>query len=179
MALFSIDIEKFYLAEYWTNRYIVNASDLATADTYGHQIVEFERAIHVAVVQFTKLRTADAIEGNDVYKITPLGLNGARSASGAPIPLFNVVRCDFSVATGRPSRKYLRLPLMVGEVSGNTIASGVIGLVNVDYVEPLVAAGFYVDVDGQPIIDGTTMLNVGMRQLRRGSKRKLTPVLPS
>lgn len=178
MPLFSIDIEKFYLAEYWTNRYIVNAENLAVADTYGAQIVEFERAVHVSVVQFTKYRTADTVEGNDVYKINPLGVNGLRSATGAPLPLFNVVRCDFGVASGRPSRKYLRLPLMAGEVSGNTLITGLVGLINVDYVESLVDAGFYVDVDGQPILNGNTMLNVGMRQLRRGSKRKAAPVLP-
>jgi hypothetical protein len=47
-----------------------------------------------------------------------------------------------------------------------------------NYGQPVAAVPEYVDVDGQPILTSSVFKSVGMRQLRRGTKRRLQPIIP-
>jgi hypothetical protein len=87
---------------------------------------------------------------------------------------------DMPAPTGRPSRKYWRLPLEEAAVLNGQVEPTFVtawqGHVN-DYFASPASAGV-IDVDGQLLVSGTIMAPVGMRQLRRGSRRRVTPVIP-
>jgi hypothetical protein len=179
MPLFQMDSQKVFQNEYWTNRYILNATDLATAVTAAAFIRAAEKAVHYDIVTLDKYRVSDMLPGTDVYQVISDNVAGSRSTGGGDyLPLFNVVRCDFNtVGGGRPSRKYLRIPLGEGEQTAGVLAPAVITFFMTNFVTPLVSLGNFVDVDGQAFTTGSVHRLVGMRQLRRGSKRKQQPII--
>ena len=177
MALWKVTIQKHWDIEYWTNSYTVEAATLDDAHDAGMAIALLEVGIHSDQVLFDKMTVGDNIPGTDVFRTTILSANGERAAVGALDPLFNVVRVDFSVGQGRPSRKYLRGILVENDAVGSNIASGLIDFINAEYVQPLIDLAAYVDVDGQAITSGSCYELVAMRQLRRGSKRRLAPII--
>lgn len=178
MPLWSLDIEKVF-GETWTNRYIVEADDLTSATALASVYLGAEGAVHSAMVTITRARVSSMVEGDDVYQIIQVNQQGLRAQNLEYLPLFNVVRVDFTaVGGGRPSRKYLRLPIYEPDTSGGSFVSTFQTLIETSYVAPLIAAGaMYRDVDGQSFSSGQIYPRVAMRQLRRGSRRKLTPVL--
>lgn len=177
--LLSLDIQKEYSGEFWTNRYILDVTSFAAAESPAEQIVAAERAIHLDVVNFVSYRVSDTIPGNDQYFVVPLTGGGARTTATQALPLFDVARVDFFVTLGRPSRKYLRGVLVEGDQEnfGQLLASTVL-FINENYTDPVAALVEYVDVDGQSISGGNCYPRVGMRQLRRGSRRRTEPVIP-
>lgn len=178
MPLWALDVEKSMGGEYWTNRYILETATLAEATAPAGQIVAAERAIHLDLVTFERYRISDQVPNTDNYVVVPLGSLGLVAAAGSEwLPLFNVVRVDFSPASGRPSRKYLRLPLTDGQVVNGKLTTTHRGIFQDNYAAVVLAVGAYVDVDGQDLVTAQVHPNVGMRQLRRGSKRN-QPVLP-
>lgn len=179
MPLFSLDIQKSLRGEFWTNRYILNADTLLAATPDAVLIVEAERAITIADVQFVSYRISDQIKGTDQYIVVPIGTFGLRVTSTQALPLFDVLRVDFGVGLGRPSRKYLRGVLSEQDQTnyGELDLAAVTYFTN-NYATPVKDVAGYVDVDGQDITSGRVYGQVGMRQLRRGSKRKEKPVIP-
>lgn len=177
VPLFSIDIEKSYVGEFWTNRYIVDTTDLDAAAANAGAFVGYERAIHSDAITFTRARVADRTQGTDIYRIITYNSPGLRVTEGPFIPLWNVALVDFHVDIGRPSRKYLRVGFTEADVVGSAIENSLLVLIGSQYISPLAAGSAFVDVDGQPITSGTARSTVMMRQLRRGSKRRTTPVL--
>jgi hypothetical protein len=177
MPLYAIDIEKRYEGEYWTNRYIALTPTIGAARADAQKFVTAERAIHNVAVLFTQVRTSDMDPMTDSYFSDPINLFGQAAPPSEALPLFNVVRVDFMVAEGgRPSRKYLRLPLTELEQQNGFLTANMLLFVRDSYVIPVLAIGTYADVDGSPISGGSVFPRVGMRQLRRARKRK-TPVL--
>jgi len=177
MPLFSLDIEKSLGNEFWTNRYILQLDDLTQAIFAGNTITGYELAIHTTLVNFTRYRVADLDPTTDLFVIVPIGQAGDRTPPGEYLPLFNVVRVDFPAGNGRPSRKYLRLPITEPEQVGGVLQTSLTSIILTEYAVPLGDFAQYVDVDGQGLGAGVVHPNVAMRQLRRGSKRKLTPPL--
>jgi hypothetical protein len=179
MPLFSLDIEKRLNGEYWTNRYILDRTDLGAATNSGGDILAAERTIHASFVEFTKFRVSDTVVNTDVYQVIQVNAFGQRTQSQEYLPLFNVVRVDFNVAGGgRPSRKYLRLPIDELEQSKGILEPTYVAYIQANYADVIAGYTSYVDVDGQVIDSGRVSVNVGMRQLRRGSKRRLLPIIP-
>ncbi len=173
-GLWVVDIEKMLQGEYWTNRYIVAAADLAAASVVGGTIMGLERGIHQPAVLFTRYRTSDGQPLTDVYQVSQVNSFGlAGETFTSLLPLFNVLRVDFTTAGGgRPSRKYLRGVLTEGDINFNAIAQNRIDFYAAEYVNPLAALNAFVDVDNQQINAGSVYPFVGMRQLRRASKSK-------
>jgi hypothetical protein len=173
-GLWVVDIEKMYLGEYWTNRYIVAASDLAGATTIGGTIMGLEKTVHQGAALFTRYRVSDGQPLTDVYQVVQVNAFGEKPGTNTSyLPLFNVIRCDFNTAGGgRPSRKYLRGILTEADVAFNNIEQACIDYLTTNYVNPLVGLAGFVDVDNQQITSGSVYPNVSMRQLRRASKRK-------
>lgn len=180
MPKWSVDIEKLLRGEYWTNRYWVKDDNMAQALISADMLYTSERAIHKNNVLFTKLRVSDGLPNTDVYQIVNLNTFGVQVPQGDELPLFCIVRVDFNTeGGGRPSRKYLRLPLNdVNMVAEGKLDTEFIGGIMEYYATPLVGFASYVDVDEQNIVSASVWPWVGMRQLRRGSKRKLEPILP-
>lgn len=179
MTLWKIDIEKVHLGEFWTNRYIVDANDLGAAHLIGGDIVEIEQTVHKSPVTFTKYRTSDMSVGTDIYTTTNINQPGLDANIVSYLPLFNVVRVDFStVGSGRPSRKYLRVLIDEANQNNGVLVNDFIAFMNTNYASLMQGLQGFVDVDGQAISNGSTYPLVAMRQLRRGSKRRVEPVLP-
>ena len=163
-----VDIQKRLGGEYWTNRYFLGVGSVGEAAGYVPDIVAFEKSIHSVQVLFDRARVSDGIPGTDTYVIVPLTGTGGVAVPEGPLPLFNVVRVDFGVGGGRPSRKYYRCGLGDNLTAGPNWQLELIGdyqaAVNTFVNGPVP----YCDVDGQIIISGTVFQSIAMRQLRRG-----------
>lgn len=180
MALYAMVSEKSHEGVYWTNRYIIEAATLADAVTTAGEIRTIEREVHYNVVNFTKYRVSDQVEGTDVYQIINDGVTGDLTIEGTPdwLPKFCRTRVDFNTdGGGRPSRKYLCPPMHEGIQQNADLTSSWRTFVQTNYVAPLVALTGFVDVDGQAFGSGSVSQPVGMHQLRRGSRRRATPVI--
>jgi len=176
-AMWSLDIEKQLGTETWTNRYILSNPSIESALLTAAAILPLEQAIHLDTVTFTRYRISDLDPSTDIFVIVPVGEPGDVTPGSDILPLFNVVRVDFPAGLGRPSRKYLRCPVQEEWQVDGFFTSTVVAFINSSYGTPLGDIDEYVDVDGEPLGTGICQAAVGMRQLRRGSKRRATPVL--
>jgi hypothetical protein len=182
MPLYQIDVEKSYGGEFWTNVYYVEAPDLGEANTLAGKIAGQEMNFHLEVISFTKARIRTVTQGDEIFVTRPIGMFGVRDLGpNFMLPLFNVVRADCAAASGRPSRKYYRGCLMNTDVTGDfnmlpILVTQYAGMMNEWFTNPLVQVPLR-DVDGEDLSEFTVFPKIGMRQLRRGSKRKLEPVL--
>lgn len=177
MAVWKIDIEKQLGTEFWTNVYHVEQSGQLAAASAGQLIANQEQNLHHPAVTVTRMRVSLAGEGNE-GTIYPLNLPGEGN-DGQYLPLFNVLRVDFGVASGRPSRKYYRLPVVETVVENGSFTTAYLSAIQV-YLDALLAPVNQInlcDVDGQVIVSAAPFRPVGMRQLRRGSRRRTQPVL--
>lgn len=178
MPVWQIDVEKRLATEFFTNVYHVDQASQADAIDAANLIVQQERLLHHVDIIVTKYRIATypgPSEGT-IYAVN-LPCSGA---SGAYLPLFNVLRVDFAVGVGRPSRKYYRIAIAeTSQENGEFTNAELTAYQGV--IDDLMAFGSsvgLVDVDSQPILSGNVFRQVGMRQLRRGSKRRLQPIIP-
>ena len=171
-------IEKYHAqtGEYWTNVYHILGSpdDLASGVNTAMLLVQAERAFHTTSVLFTKLRVDDGVPGTFIHTSMAVNQYGQRSVNGELMPLFVVLRVDLNAGSApRPARKYYRGVLTEDDVSGMRI-------VNVSLLTSVVTAldDVLVQYGLHPgdfeISSSNTSPTVGMRQLRRGSKKKNT-----
>lgn len=180
MALYAMDSEKLFQGEYWTNRYIITAASLDTAVAEASQIQAAERAVHSSLISFTKYRVSDRVAGTDVYQVIQTDVQGNRPAGTAEfLPMFVCVRCDFNtVGGGRPSRKYLHCMIFEEDNVNGFLTTARRDAVKAQYVDVLVGLAGYVDVDGQDFSGGSVALKLTQHQFRRGTKRRLQPIIP-
>lgn len=179
MAQWKVDIEKLFSGEYWTNVYYVEADTLALATAHAADIVDLEKATTYDVVTFTKALITPIPNPGNAFATLPINDTGDLVVGTSDLlPLFNVVRVDLIVGEGRPSRKYLRTPVAEDWTTAGSFTTAVLNDINTRYAAPLVALGFVTDESGNPIVGSSVYPKVAMRQLRRGSKRRTTPVLP-
>jgi len=170
-----ITIEKFNSTqgEYWVNVYWT-AGTIGDAGPVAAALIAAERALYYPSVTITKARIDDGVPNTDLFSTVVVNQAGTRGAAADPLPLFAVGRVDFTInGQGRPGRKYLRGFLQESDTSNFVLTAGAITALQT-YADAVVAAGV-TDADGQAIVDGSPMPAIGMRQLRRGSKKKATP----
>lgn len=164
---------------YWTNRYFTSDDWTAAGDTMD-ALVAAHRAILYDNNVITNIRVDDNVEETDNYDTVAVNLPGLRSGGGfALLPLFNVARVDFDVTGGgRPSRKYLRGCLAEGDASFTGLEAAMVTQLNT-FGDALIAIGTLVDPQGQAFLDAVPWPFVQMRQLKRGSKKKIIPSSPT
>lgn len=172
-ALTTVTIEKVYNGEYWVNVYYLSVA-IADASVPANAIVAAERAVTSNQVVFSKMSLRTTAVGDEVYATAPLNLNGL-APQAVNVPLFNVARIDFQAQVGRPSRKYLRCVFSTGHLSALNLSAERVGELNSLYAVPVAAITAYCDIDGDELIAGACSPIIGNRQLRRGSKKKVTP----
>lgn len=177
MPIFRAQIEKFhqYTSEYWVNRYFINAATIEDAAVSMNGIRDAERQLYTSFITVTKGHVDDMQPNTDVYLTPTWNMAGTRPApTGQMFPLFVVARVDLTVAGyGRPSRKYLRGVLWEGDADINLLEANMLTMLG-QYGTNIAAAGAC-DPQGQDIISGAGFPAPAMRQLRRGSKKKVTP----
>jgi hypothetical protein len=174
--MFKVDIQKRLSDEFWTNRYFIRRDTLSEAVTSANFIVEAERIFHATTVLFDRVRVSDMVPGTDEYVTSVLNSAGFQNDDGELLPLFNVLRMDLSATSGRPSRKYYRGVLRETHITFNDVSNGIRNTAE-DAIADLLAIPL-VDIDDQDLVGATSFSKVGMRQLRRGSKRRTTPIIP-
>lgn len=175
-----LTIEKLYKGEYWTNVYHLDgavADQTANADA----IVAAERAITHNAVLFTKMRLDDNVPNTDNYATRVInqfgGVEGAAEAT--LLSLFNVLRVDFTVTGGRPSRKYLRGVLREDMVEFDRIIPASVSFFQTNYANVVANVAAYQQADAQDVTGAVVHPFVAMRQVRRGSKKKSTQSSPT
>ena len=174
-----IDIQKVLGFETWTNRYLTDqavgsqpAEDLATT------IANAERGLYFSDIRINKIRIATLLENDDVFQVWDPNLAGNRTGTATDrLPLWNVVRIDFGAGLGRPSRKYLRGVLTEIDINGSSIASAIITGILTTYATAISNAAVIVDPQGSDLDGFSIPAAIAMRQMRRGSKRRSTPVI--
>jgi hypothetical protein len=130
----------------------------------------------MTIVSFTKIRIRPA---------GVVGVQGTTEASGVSgtletqvyLPLFNVMRVDLSPAMGRPSRKFYRIPVPESAQDNGQFVAGWTSGINGNFIPQLLAVNGLCDESGNDIVTIGMSPTVGMRQLRRGSRRRTQPVL--
>lgn len=188
MPIFQVDIEKRAVAgastgEYWTNRYLLQTTDLDAAADHANRIVNVELDIHTPAALLTKASVRDLDPATDLFRtitINSLGTYGT-SAPTDLLPAMLVVRVDFTVSSGRPSRKYYHLMLGDDNQAQGFWSAGVLADVQGN-MDSLIEMGEnrvpLCDPQSFAILSAAPMPIVTVHQFRRGSKRKLVPVLP-
>lgn len=179
MALWRLVSEKYFNGTYWSNTYVLQADNLADAVDAAQAVRNVEKTAHFNTVAFTKYRVSDVLVDTDVYQVITENDTGDLIAGGQELlPLFNRIRVDFNtVGGGRPSRKYLCPPVAESFQASGVLVPASLGFMP-GYIAGMLAIPEFVDVDGQAFSGGSYTLVVGMRQLRRGSKRKVLPIIP-
>jgi len=177
MTVYRITVEKFMAAvqEYWTNVYHVNAQGGADTVPITNAIVAAERKVLSTAAIVTKANiTLPGAGSGSVLGANIYNQAGQIAWGGEGMPLFVTARVDFTVAGSRPSRKYIRAFLAEDGVSFTTLAASYLTILQT-YANDIVAVAGICDVDGQPLVSGAPKNYPQMRQLRRGSKKKVTP----
>lgn len=173
---FRITIEKYMAsaAEYWTNIYHAPGNDVAAAGVIAAGLVAAELPLYNAGIIITKYRVDDMVEDTDVGHTEVVNAVGTSGQGNVNMPLFVVVRVDFStIGGGRPSRKYIRGTLQEDDVTFTSLGASPITRCGI-YAAAAIGTGF-VDIDQQGINSYAVLPFPAMRQLRRGSKKKVAP----
>jgi hypothetical protein len=136
----------------WSNVYHLNEASLAAAVLHAPTIVDLEKTIYPDNVQITRWSVHNpAVRGDG--QSDSVAVVGTRT-TGTPatqLPLFVAVLFKFTVTTGRPSLKYLRLPLDEGEISNGVVDSAVLDAISTGWAVPLVADGAITDESGNAL----------------------------
>lgn len=172
-----IDVQKLQSGEYWTNVYHIDSADVGDGDAAASLIVAAERLIHSTGVAFSKVRIATYPVSDGEFIILPLSGTGSRTFSGGQLALFNVARTDISVGRGRPCRKYYRAPIYEGDQEDGALTIAFRGVVDTALNDLIGDLPTLCDPGGTRWVEATTAVAVGMRQLRRGSRRRTEPVI--
>jgi hypothetical protein len=183
-AIFKVDIQKLAGAEYWTNVYHLQAEDITSAaEIAGDVIVAYERSIHHTGVTFNRLRTSTLTPDDLIYISTPLTGGGDITPASHANALFDVIRIEIGVSgLGRPSAKYYRGCLQKDDWTGGGALTGT----KIDFHQDALAlmtanvasaGGLMVDPQGQEWASFACATFYGMRQLRRGTRRRTEPII--
>lgn len=162
----------------WSNTYHIFADTLALGIPFIENIVEAETTVHKQNVDFIRARISTETPDDGVFATVPLNTQGQVLASSDQLPLWNVVRVDFGVFGGRPSYKFLRLPLQESEQANGILTGGVTDTVQLFYANVLLALSneaetgpVLVDESGNFFNSADVFPRVQMRQLSRRRRR--------
>jgi hypothetical protein len=169
MPLFEVSISKRLTVgsdnKRWSNNYHVEAADLGEALDFAVDISVIEQKIHKDYVLFSYANAREAIP--DPPPGGQRALTGFGDIVGDPairLPNFNAVRCILSDENGRPSQKYLRLPLEEGEVTDGVLSAALINSVQLEYLTDLLLLAFIRSNSGDIWTAASVAPNVQMRQ---------------
>ena len=136
----------------WSNVYHLNEASLAAAVLHAPTIVDLEKTLYPDNVAIVRWSLADpAVPG--AGQSDSVFVEGTRGAGVAAtqLPLFVAVLYKFTVTTGRPSLKYLRLPLDESEVTNGVLESSLTDDLSTGWAVPLVADGAITDESGNAL----------------------------
>ena len=159
----------------WTNRYFT--TDLWTAGgTTMDALVAAHKPVLTNNMYITNIRIDDNVEDTDNYDTVSVNQLGTQNPAGAELmPLWVTARVDFDVAGGgSPSRKYLRGFLREDLSNFTLLHTGAVTVLET-FGNAIVAIGTICDPQGNLFVDAVPYLSPQMRQLKRASKKPVTP----
>lgn len=116
----------------WSNQYFMDAPTVSQALVQGLDMwLNFERIFHDTDVYcyevYCNLQGDAPGSIGYVSQVAPGSQRGewAATGRGETMPLFNVIRCDYPVVNSRPSRKFWRPLLRVGDFDNGQITAAV------------------------------------------------------
>lgn len=179
MVLYQIDIQKAVSAFYWTNRYFVDATSFPDAIVEGEKLAQIEKNVHVTYVDFVSVRASKpGKEKPSQFLTATLGFQGVRGADGI-VPLTTCVRPELYRGFSRPDVRYLRGVVREGDQANiRSFSDLFITYITDNYVNPVIALPSSRSHAGLVYVSGRCNPNVANHQMRRGSKKKTTPVIP-
>lgn len=177
MPTYKLDIQYVYETEYWTNKLYIIEPDIESAVNALQALTDVLKTGVQNSVTIDKGRITPFPYLRNTYRDVQLNKAGT-GGTAAPAPLFNVVRWEFSRAYGRAISHYFRGGVTPSNIGTDQKFTDAAHTFNDDLVLALFETGPVIcDKIGDPYTRATTDIRVGMRQLRRGSKRKKTPVI--
>lgn len=163
MAIWKVSLRKAFGTPFnqkWSNTYYVEGANLTEAADISVNIWNnWEREFHTQGVYCYEIylnNTADP--PNSPGSIFPIPAPNQRGVfpgynAGATFPLWNCLRCDFTVLNSRPSRKFFRVGLVPANYDNGNITAGLASTVQASLTGIAAQIGV-VDVDGEQIIAG-------------------------
>ncbi len=176
VAVFAVDVQTDYYQEYVTNRYHVLADDMAQAGVRGLAIANIQKSLLPVTNNIDYVRVSTITPGDNLFYTQQANIPGTRGLTSQTMPPFCRWRCDMNVGFRRPLRKYLLIPYEE-DSEGSSFTSTAITFFNTNYAAPLFQLGYVCAEDGTVIIGVSLNSQIGMRQLRRGSRRRATPII--
>jgi hypothetical protein len=174
-----LDVQKVRNGQYWTNRYLLDLADpLDVSVAMVNAFVNAEKPIHGLSVSFVSVRVSDMAEGTDNFIIYPQTGTGGTSDGGAALPGWMTLRADMAVVPGRPLRKYYRTYVGEAQIIGSVWLPQYVSDSLALLTTLLGAVPTWCDPQGNHAQSVVVKTDVQMRQLRRGSKKRETPVIP-
>jgi hypothetical protein len=170
VALFRVTIPKIFtgasfVGHTWRNVYVVEAPDYDTALAVGDTISIHEIDFHTVDVTIPEIVAHAYTEpARRVGKQLAVNRQGLLAFDDEYLPLWNCVRVDFiDSATGRPERKYYRVPLQKKDITGLILESTLYSTVNVACAS-IMALTNYVGPSGEGHSSQVVSSLVQMRQ---------------
>jgi hypothetical protein len=176
MGVFQVDIQTDYYGEFISNRYFVDEPGLAEAAAIGVAIANLHAKLLPPSVKIDAIRASTPAPADNQFFTSPVNIPGTRAATSQTMPEFCRYRVDFQIGYRRPLRKFLLVPFEE-DSEGSSFTGGAVARVINDYINPLIALASVCSAEGLPVINGSLNARIGMRQLRRGSKRRLQPII--
>lgn len=174
-----VDVQKSRGGVFWTNRYLLDlASPADVSYEMAGAIAGHESQFHATTVNFISTRVSDMVPDTDNFYIYPWDFTGALSDGGSPMPGFITMRTDMGVGPGRPLRKYYRTYVGEDRVAGPVWEGAYVTLVKTTLEDLLVEVPTICDPQGNQATYVVAKPPLQMRQLRRGTRKPLTPVIP-
>lgn len=149
----------------WSNVYHVEAGDPTAALAIAVDISVIEQQIHKDYVMFTYASVLeDQIDPPPGLGQALTGLGDITGDDTLRLPGFNTVRVILSDGNGRPSQKYLRLPLEEGDVLSGQLTTALINSVQLSYATDLLALPGLVSNTDNNFIAASVHPYIQMRQ---------------
>lgn len=179
MPLYRIQtFKRIGVGKEWSNTYWVRAVDLDEASGFGSIAINAEGSVHRANVNFVRYRISTAQENDGVYTTVVVNFAGGLAVASSQLPLWNVCRVDFTVFGGRPSYKFLRLPIEELDVQNGIFTSFFQNQIQTFYADVIGASGGtlpatsgFVDESNNDFQSVTVHPNMVMRQTYRKKRR--------
>lgn len=178
-GVYNIDVQKRLGTEYWTNRYHCVALTLEEALQIGLELSAKEAVVTVSEVSFVSVRASTPQPNDGVYLVEQTNYSGGVVTPTHALPLFVVVRVTFTKGPGAPDVKYYK-----GMANPDALADAfnykqaTVNALQIDLAAALLATEGLSSQAGLPYTNIKVDQRVGMRQLRRGSKKRDEPVIP-
>lgn len=168
----------------WSNAYMFQAANTIACLDLLEDVAGHEAAVMGETAEVYRLHCKTPAPGT-IGAIRDVSIAGVQPVADPDtmLPMWNTVIVKFFNVAGRPELKYLRLPLYIDMIEGQTINNATLTTVSLDYATHLAGNEFYVGPDGEPHQNGFEVESViQMRQTnwhrrtRPGFKRGWVPV---